>query len=91
MNYSEEQLRIIEKLAGLYMAVSDIAVILGIDAMELRADVADTANEAHLRYQRGKTATKLRLRQQEIQLANVGSPVALDNCAKALLDMEDDE
>lgn len=44
-----------------------------------------------LAYNRGKVATKVELRKQEIMLAKVGSPVALDNCHRALLDMEDDE
>ena len=46
------------------------------------------ANKA---YFGGKNATKLLLRMQEMELAKVGSPVALESCRAALLDMEDDE
>ena len=42
-------------------------------------------------YHRGKVSTKLELRKQEIMLARVGSPLALENSRRALLDMEDDE
>ena len=34
---------------------------------------------------------KLELRKQEIQLAQVGSPLALENARQALIDMEEDE
>lgn len=50
-----------------------------------------TESPANKAYFSGKNATKLLLRKQEIELAKVGSPLALENCRAALLDMEDDE
>ena len=40
---------------------------------------------------RGKVLSKVQLRTQEMKLARIGSPLALDNTRKNLLDMEDDE
>lgn len=38
-----------------------------------------------------KVLSKVQLRTQEMKLARIGSPLALDNTRKNLLDMEDDE
>ena len=48
-------------------------------------------NPVAIAYQKGKTMRKVELRKQEIQLAQVGSPLALDNARKALIEMEEDE
>ena len=42
-------------------------------------------------YHRGKVLSKVKLHAQEMKLASIGSPLALDNTRKNLLDMEDDE
>ena len=54
-------------------------------------DIAVKNSDAYKAYNRGKVSTKLELRKQEIMLARVGSPLALENSRRALLDMEDDE
>lgn len=58
---------------------------------ELRQDILMNESPANKAYFGGKNATKLLLRMQEMELAKVGSPVALESCRAALLDMEDDE
>ena len=91
MNYSKEQLEEIEKYASIFLPISDMAVILDIPAEELREDIKDKQNKASYAYLRGKLASKVKLHTQEMMLAQVGSPLALENAAKNLLDMEDDE
>jgi len=91
MNYSKEQLEEIEKYASIFLPISDMAVILDIPAEELREDIKDRQNKASYAYLRGKLASKVKLHTQEMMLAQVGSPLALENAAKNLLDMEDDE
>ena len=91
MDYSKEQLEQVEKLATVFMPISDIALIIEVNPEELRADIADEMTEVSRRYRRGKAITKLELHTQEMQLAKVGSPLALENARKNLLDMEDDE
>jgi hypothetical protein len=44
-----------------------------------------------LAYRRGKAASKVKLLSQEMMLAQVGSPLAIENVHRNLLDMEDDE
>lgn len=81
----------IEQYASIYLKISDMAVILGISSTQLREDIVDKSTEVSRRYHRGKAASRVKLLHQEMQLAYVGSPLALENKRNNLLDMEDDE
>ena len=91
MQYTEEQLGMIEQFASIYLKISDMAVILDIPAERLREDIANRSTQVSKCYHRGKAASKVKLLHQEMQLAYVGSPLALENASKNLMDMEDDE
>ena len=91
MTYSENELQQIEKYASIYLKISDIAVILDIPADVLRSDIADRGTDVSKAYRRGKAASKVKLHSQEMMLAQVGSPLAIENAHRNLLDMEDDE
>ncbi len=91
MVYTEEQLKQVEQFASIYLKISDIAVILDVSPTLLREDIADRNSEVSKRYHRGKAASRVKLLHQEMQLAYVGSPLALENTRNNLLDMEDDE
>lgn len=91
MTYTENILTKVEQYASIYLKISDMAVILGISPTQLRSDIADRTTEVSKRYHRGKAASRVKLLHQEMQLAYVGSPLALENTRNNLLDMEDDE
>lgn len=91
MTYSDSELKQIEQLASLYLPISDIATVLGKNAEVLRRDIKTKDSPAEKAYTKGKVSSKIQLRKQEMLLAKVGSPLALDNVRKALMDMEDDE
>ena len=91
MEYTEDILTKVEQYASIYLKISDMAVILGISPTTLRSDIADRTNEVSKRYHRGKASSRVKLLHQEMQLAYVGSPLALENTRNNLLDMEDDE
>ena len=91
MIYSENDLQQIEKFASIYLKISDIAVILDIPADVLREDIADRSTDVSKAYRRGKAASKVKLHSQEMMLAHVCSPRAIENTHRNLLDMEDDE
>ena len=91
MEYTEDVLTKVEQYASIYLKISDMAVILGISPTQLRSDIADRTTEVSKRYHRGKAASRVKLLHQEMQLAYVGSPLALENTRNNLLDMEDDE
>ena len=91
MTYTEDILTKVEQYASIYLKISDMAVILGISPTQLRSDIADRTTDVSKRYHRGKAASRVKLLHQEMQLAYVGSPLALENTRNNLLDMEDDE
>ena len=91
MTYTDDILNKVEQYASIYLKISDMAVILGISPTQLRSDIADRTTEVSKRYHRGKAASRVKLLHQEMQLAYVGSPLALENTRNNLLDMEDDE
>ena len=91
MNYTDEELTQIEKYASIYLKISDMAVILDIPADVLRSDIADRSSAVSKAYRKGKASSKVKLHSQEMMLAQVGSPLAIENAHRNLLDMEDDE
>ena len=91
MNYTDEQLQQIEYYASIYMRITDIAVILELRAEDLRQDIHDQNSPAYVAYNKGKALSKVQLHAQEMTLAKVGSPLALQNARNNLMDMEDDE
>ena len=91
IEYTNEMLEQIESYASIFLPISDMAVILDIHPEKLRMDIANRSTEVSKRYHRGKAASKVKLLNQEMQLAYVGSPLALENTQKNLMSMEDDE
>ncbi len=95
MTYTEEQLQQIDQFASIYLRPTDIAVILGVRIEEFKQDIQDESNPAFTpaftAYRHGKALSKVQLHQQEMTLAKVGSPLALQTARENLLDMEDDE
>lgn len=53
--------------------------LLIVPADVLRADIADRGTEVSNAYRRGKAASKVKLHSQEMMLAQVGSPLAIEN------------
>ena len=91
MSFTKEQLENIEKWASIYMPISDIAILLSIPADMLRDEIRNKNTEVSIAYHRGKASSRLKLHHQEMLLAQVGSPLAIENAHHNLLDMEDDE
>lgn len=81
----------IERLAGFFVPISDIAVILEMDPMELRDRIADPETPESIAYRRGKAMAKVKIRAQEMELAGCGSPLGLQSVRENLLTMENDE
>lgn len=91
MNLDEKQLENIEVWASIYLPISDIARLLAVPPDQLRDEIRNKNTEASRRYFRGKAASRVKLHHQEMLLAQVGSPAAIENAHRNLLDMEDDE
>lgn len=91
MIYTEEILEQIEKYASIYLPITDMALLLDLQPEVLREDIRDRKSSVSRAYYRGKAASRVKLHHQEMLLAQVGSPVAIENAHRNLLDMEDDE
>lgn len=91
MDFSTEQIKQIEELAAILTPISDMAVLLDVDVDELRNEIRYRKSPASRAYYRAKAETSKRLRQQELELANVGSPLAVQQVRGYLLDMNSDE
>lgn len=91
MTLTPAQLEEIEKYASIYLPISDIAVLLSVHPDELRDEIRCRRSQVSLAYHRGKAASRVKLHHQEMLLAQVGSPLAIENAHRNLLEMEDDE
>ena len=91
MTLSKEQLENIQKYASIYLPVFDIALLIDVHADELRDEIRNRSTPASIAYHKGKVVSRVTLHNQEMQLAKVGSPAAIENARRNLMDMEDDE
>lgn len=91
MTFTKEHLEDIEKWASIYLPVSDMAILMGVPADMLRDEIRNRNTDASIAYHKGKAASRVKLHHQEMLLAQVGSPLAIENAHRNLLDMEDDE
>lgn len=91
MYYSETIVEQIGALARDLTPICDIAAILDLDEDELRQAIADRHNVASKTYYFNKAQTKLLLRKQELELAKVGSPMAVQQSIGYIRDMNTNE
>ena len=91
MDFTPEQLEQIEKYASIYLPITDIAMLMDIPADMLRDEIRNKSTQVSRAYHTGKAASRVKLHHQEMLLAQVGSPLAIENAHRNLLDMEDDE
>lgn len=91
MDLTPEQLEQIEKYASIYLPITDIAMLMDIPTDMLRDEIRNKSTQVSRAYHKGKAASRVKLHHQEMLLAQVGSPLAIENAHRNLLDMEDDE
>lgn len=91
MTLDPKQIELVEHYASIYLPISDMAVLMDVPADELREAIRDTKTPVSQAYRKGKAVSRLKLHEQEMTLAQVGSPLAIENAHRNLLDMEDDE
>ncbi len=91
MNYSDEFIHNVRELAEALTPVSDIAALLDVDESVLRDELGNKLSPVRKAYDKGKATTALALRKQELELAKVGSPLAVQLSATYIKDMTIDE
>ena len=89
--YSQEQLDQIKELAGYLLEPEQIALKLDLDFSLFRDHLKMKSHPAHLAYEKGKLHTILELRKQEIDLAKLGSPMAISLVAEYVIKQKQGE
>ncbi|MCF2551122.1 hypothetical protein [Bacteroides caecigallinarum] len=91
MVLTSTQIDRIKELASMLTPVSDIAVLMDIDERRFREILSDKSHPASLAYRKGKAERALQIRQNELELAEAGSPLAVQLIGSYLRDMDSDE
>lgn len=90
-HYSNEQISQIKDLAAALTPISDIAILMDLDVYQLRDALADPSSPVSQAYKRAKAETMLSIRRNELQLASMGSPLAVQLAGSYLINMDNDE
>lgn len=88
LKYSPAEIEKIIEYAGLLLSITDIAVLLDVDEDELRDDISIKNSDVSKAYRKAKTERILELRNDEIQLAKLGSPGAMEIVQKYIIDQK---
>ncbi|MDR2065435.1 MAG: hypothetical protein LBP85_06995 [Prevotellaceae bacterium] len=72
----QSNIELAEEYASLFFTVEEIAVILNINAPELRREIKANRTDLAKAYYRGKLKTQIKLRKQTLEFARKGSPQA---------------
>lgn len=91
MEFTSTQIDRIKELATMLTPVSDIAVLMDVDERCLREVISDKSNPASIAYRKGKAERALQIRQNELELAEAGSPLAVQLVGSYIRDMDSDE
>lgn len=85
MNLTDEQLTELQRFAGLFFNVEQIAIVLQVDAIELAEELANTQSEAHKAFWKGRLMEEARQREVVFNLSAGGSAPA-QNLAMQLME-----
>ncbi len=80
MDYSSDLLTKIQDLASQLTPPQEISALLDIDEMELCADINTLGHPVRKAFMKGYSETALRLRKQNLDLVDAGSPAADEAC-----------
>ncbi len=86
--YSEETLNKIKEYAGYLLKPDQIARLLDIDQRKFKEFLRDRNHPVTTAYESGKCETILEIRKQEIQLAKLGSPLAIELVNKFIIEQK---
>lgn len=76
MNLTEQQIKEIEELAGLFLTADEIAILLDIDVDLFMKTIHTKKGPIYKAYFKGKTRSKKQIRENVVKLARNGSPQA---------------
>lgn len=88
MLYSAEQLEKIKEMASELMRPEHIALLIGVEQDDFKRHIKHKGSPAYIAYETGKAETILELRRQELKLAKLGSPLAVEMVHRFIADQE---
>lgn len=88
MNYSEEILKQVEELSGVFLTPEEISMLASIDYSEFSRQIRLKKGDLYIAYFRGKTIAKKEIHQNIVRLAKQGSPLAEDLAHKMMINQE---
>ena len=88
MEYNSIQLEKVQEYASLLMNVSDISVLIGVNEDSFREDINNKNTAISIAFRKGQIETVLELRKQEIDMAKLGSPLAVELIQKYIIDQK---
>jgi len=91
MQYSAQQLEKIKELASQLMRAEHIALLIEVNLEDFKRHIKHKGSQAYIAYETGKAETILELRKQELKLAKLGSPLAVEMVHKFIIDQEQNE
>lgn len=80
MDYSQDLIKEIELMAAQMTPAVEIGVLLGIDETAFLDDINTPGSPARIAYLRGYATTARKLRRNNLELADAGSPAADEAC-----------
>lgn len=91
MKFTESELLLLQDYASKFLTISEIAILLNVDGHELRDEITTQGTQEYLNYHAGKLKRILELRSQEIELAKLGSTVAIELVSRYIENQKHDE
>lgn len=76
MILTDEQLREIEELSGLFLSPREIAILMDLDGDWFAETILSCSGQAYQAYFKGKTLSKKMIHENVIKMAKHGSPQA---------------
>ncbi len=89
--YTTDELDTVETMAGALMRPSDIATLIGVNVDLLLMDLSNRRTEVSYRYYYAKAQTHLLQHQKELELAQAGSALAVENLRQFAAQMSQEE
>jgi len=81
----------IKEYAGYLLKPDQIARLMDINPVEFKRVLKSKDHPVSIIYEKGKAEIILEIRKQEIQLAKLGSPIALDLVSKFIIEQKQGE
>jgi uncharacterized protein HemY len=81
----------VEEYASLLLTIDEIAILLDIDAADLRREIRGGKSAMAKAYQRGKLKTIVEIRRQQVMFAQKGSPAAENLVNQYILNQKKNE